>query len=165
MAVVGPELLRELWERHAAALVLSARVWCDTPDEVVQEAYWKLAQLEQLPENAAAWLFQVVRNLAISSGRASRRRRHHETRAALTRDNWFEANPAAPLDALAATEALAALSDEDRQIVVARIWGGLTWEQVGVLVGRPTATVHRRYQAALSALREKLETPCRPPTN
>ena len=54
--------LGQLVDRHAAALELFARQWCDTPEDVVQEAFVKLAPQRTLPENPAAWLFRVVRN-------------------------------------------------------------------------------------------------------
>src|SRR5262249_25427490 len=58
-----------------------------------------------------------------------------------------------------ATRLLADLPLEQREVVVARIWGGLTFEDVARLAGCSLPTAHRRYQAALAALRERLEGP------
>ena len=43
MRVMDAQRLIQLIDTHAAALVLYARQWCDAPDDVVQEAYIKLA--------------------------------------------------------------------------------------------------------------------------
>ncbi len=81
--------LGRLVDRHAAALELFARQWCDTPEDVVQEAFVKLASARTPPNNPAAWLFRVVRNGALNAGQAARRRRRHETDAAFNAPGWF----------------------------------------------------------------------------
>jgi hypothetical protein len=74
--MMGPEELGDLIDRHAAALTLYARQWCAAPEDVVQEAFIKLAGLARVPATPAAWLHRVVRNGAISAGRAEQRRAH-----------------------------------------------------------------------------------------
>jgi RNA polymerase sigma-70 factor (ECF subfamily) len=48
---------------------------------------------------------------------------------------------------------------EQREVVVARIWGGLTFEEVARLAGCSLPTAQRRYQAGLAVLRERLDCP------
>ena len=95
----GPELLGRLLNEHAAALALFARQWCSCPEDVVQEAFMRLAAEREAPANPAAWLFTVVRNGAISAGRAESRRRKHEASAAHQTAEWFEADAADSIDA------------------------------------------------------------------
>ena len=154
-----PELLAQVIDRHSAALVLYARQWCASAEDVVQEALVKLAIQRTMPHNLPAWLFRAVRNGAISAGRAESRRRRHEGNAARLRD-WFGAEPGAPLDAAEAAEALRDLPLEQREVVVAHLWGGLTFEQVAEVTGSSASTAHRRYLAGLACLREKLGEPC-----
>jgi len=45
---------------------------------------------------------------------------------------------------------------EQREIVIPRIWGGLTFDEIAALTGDSRTTVHRRYGEALETLREKL---------
>jgi RNA polymerase sigma factor (sigma-70 family) len=161
MQVMGPEVLAQLVDEHAAALVLYARQWCAAPEDVVQEAFVKLAGQRQPPDRVLPWLYRVVRNGALSAARAARRRRRHETEAASRAGAWFVPSPAARLDAEAATAALQALPPEMRETIVAHLWGGLTFEQIGELTGVSSSTAHRRYLTALAALRERLETTCR----
>src|SRR5439155_1659947 len=71
---MGPEQLAELVDRHAAALVLYARQWCSSPDDVVQTAFLKLARQSVPPDNLVPWLYRVVRNGAIDAARARTRR-------------------------------------------------------------------------------------------
>lgn len=161
--MMGPEQLGRLMDAYGAALVLYARAWCAAPEDVVQEAFVKLAGQGTPPDNPAAWLFRVVRNAALSAGRAERRRRRHEAVAASRAPTWFVPTEGTGLDAEAATEALRSLPDEWREVIVAHLWGGLTFEEVGALAGCSSSTAHRRYLAGLEALRARLKLPC--PTN
>ena len=160
MIAMGPELLGRLVDAHAAALVLYARQWCSIPEDIVQEAFLKLATQPKPPEHPVAWLYCVVRNGAISAGRASQRRQRHETRAAAQTPTWFVPSDHAALDAETATAALAALPLVQREVIVAHIWGGLTFEQIAELTGTSASTAHRWYVAGLSTLRERLGVPC-----
>ena len=81
MDQLKPEHVAELLRRHGPALVLYARMWCDTPDDVVQETLLSLVAQRSPPRNIAAWLFRSVRNAAVSASRASTRRRRHESQA------------------------------------------------------------------------------------
>src|SRR5215210_477081 len=103
--VMGPEGLRRLLDAHAAALVLYARQWCATPEDVVQEAFLKLVTQRTPPERVVPWLYRVVRHGALTAARAARRRRHHEGAAAAHAPPWFTAAGPAGLDAEAAAAA------------------------------------------------------------
>ena len=158
---MGPDLLAELVNRHAAALVLYARQWCFSPEDVVQTAFLKLASCRTPPENLVPWLYRVVRNAAIDASRAARRRQKYEAAAAAHTPNWFEpSDDPTGLDAHTAADALADLPIEAREIIVAHLWGGLTFEQIAETVGSSAATCYRRYAAGLALIREKLRVPC-----
>jgi RNA polymerase sigma factor (sigma-70 family) len=160
MAGVGPELLEHLAKQHAAALVLYARQWCGAPEDVVQDAFLKLAAQKKPPENPVPYLYRVVRNAALASSRAARRRRHHEAVAAARAPAWFAASEVAGLDVEATTAALQALPLPQREVIVAHLWGGLTFAQIGAVAGCSAATAYRSFVAGLSALRERLGVPC-----
>ncbi|HTQ39449.1 MAG TPA: RNA polymerase sigma factor [Pirellulales bacterium] len=163
MNAPGPELLGRLLDEHAAALTLLARQWCSTPDDIVQEAFLQLSRQKDCPRDAAAWLYRVVRNGAISAARAESRRQRHETAAAAQTHRWFAETPGEmAIDAQAAAAALAQVSLEEREVIVAHLWGGLTFVQIAELMNSTSSTVHRRYQAGLWTLRNLLGEPCLP---
>jgi RNA polymerase sigma factor (sigma-70 family) len=151
-----PDLLGRLVDHTAAVLMLYARQWCDTPEDVVQEAFIKLAGQGREPDNPTAWLYRVVRNGALTAARANRRRRYHESYAAAQTPSWFDPSDDTRLDAEDAALALGKLPLEQRETIIAHLWGGLTFEEIGELAGVSTSTAHRRYLAGLSALRERL---------
>lgn len=161
MRVMDPELLGALIDRHSAALVLYARQWCAAPEDVVQEAFLKLVQQREPVVQPVAWLYRVVRNGAISQARSARRRQTHEARAAERAPAWFiPPDDPTGLDVARVTTALAELPVEQREPIVAHLWGGLTFEQIAELAGSSAATAYRRYAAGLAALRERLGVPC-----
>ena len=75
---------------------------------------------------------------------------------------WF-ATVDERIDAADATRLLAELELETREVIVARLWGGLTFDEIARLQGCSLTTAHRRYQAGLSRLQERLECPSREP--
>jgi RNA polymerase sigma-70 factor (ECF subfamily) len=159
--MMGPQLLGRLINEHAGALMLYARQWCSCPEDVVQEAFVRLASQSARPDNVVAWLYRVVRNGSISAARSEMRRLRHEGVAASRRPAWFLPSEESALDGETAAAALEDLPAESRETVVAHLWGGLTFEQIGDLTGVSSTTAHRRYFQALAALRERLRVPCR----
>ena len=150
--------LGHLIDAHARALELYARQWCDPAEDVVQEAFVALAAQRTLPDNPAAWLFRTVRHRAINAGKAARRRRTHETRAA---HGWFENNAISQnldtIDPDDATAALAALPTAQREVIIAHLWGGLTFAEIATVIATSTSSAHRLYQTGLETLKTRLE--------
>ncbi len=160
MAGVSSETLKRLLDAYSAALVLYARQWCDTPEDIVQDVFLLLMQEAAAPENAVGWLYRAVRNKALNAARSSRRRAHHETQAAQRGEPWLAASPADRLAAADAAQALAELPLEQREAIVARLWGGRSLEETAQLMGTSLSTAYRRYQQGIAALRERLEGKC-----
>jgi RNA polymerase sigma-70 factor (ECF subfamily) len=106
-------------------------------------------------------MFRAGRNAAIDQLRGKSRRQRREQVVAKQRAPWFEPDLGSNIDAQAAEASLRMLSEDKRQIVVMRIWGGLGYARIGQLMRLSTSTVHDRYQQALSQMRSALEKPCR----
>ena len=154
-----PDDFARLLDSHGPPLILYARQWCDAPEDVVQEAFLKLVALRQPPCAVVPWLYRVVRNAALDAGKAARRRQRRE--AATARPvRWFVEPEVEGLDAAAAVAALQRLPDEEREVIVARLWGGLSFEQIAEVASCSASTAFRRYSAGLDALRKELGVPC-----
>jgi RNA polymerase sigma factor (sigma-70 family) len=156
---MSPTDLARLIDKHGAALVLCARQWCTEPEDVVQEAFLKLARQSKVPDDAVAWLFRVVRNAALDSAKSARRRKRRETAAARPA-RWFVEPEVDGLDAATAVAALEGLVLEEREVIVARHWGGLSFEQIATVVGCSASTAFRRYTAGVDQLRERMGVLC-----
>lgn len=162
--VISADELGRLWREHAAALVLVCRMRCSHPEDCVQEAFVRLATQDPVPNDPVAWLACVARNAAISRARSEGRRKKREERIASERAAWFEPIPADAYDSVSSDEIQAALSRLDestREIVVAHLWGGLTFRQIAEAFALPHSTAHRQYLAGLKQLRSLLTTSVR----
>jgi RNA polymerase sigma factor (sigma-70 family) len=149
--------LQKLIDTYAAKLVLYARQWCCYPDDAVQEAFMDAARLSSLPADPAAWLFKTTRYKALNQQRSESRRSKLQHAVGMLRDHWFQPDLSATLQSDELTRAIEQLDETPREIIVARIWGELSFEQVAQLVGLPTTTAFRIYRQTLEQLRIKLE--------
>ncbi len=165
MSPLDADSLSRLLDQHGPALVLYARQWCPSPEDVVREAFVHLAGQPERPDDPVGWLFRAVRNGAINAARSAGRRARREAAVASHGEPWFLPSPEDRLDAAAAAEALAGLPVHERETIVARLWGGLAFEQIAQLAGSSTSTVHRWYQQGLETLRERLGAACRTTKN
>lgn len=163
MAGIDPTDLSRWFDRHSPSLVMYARQWLTggLAEDVVQDAFVRLMAQRTPPKNVKAWLFRVVRNAAISGYRSQRRRQMREQHAGSRRVTWFEDRPDDLIDAATAQEALAALSDEQREPIVLRTWCEMGFQEIADLVGAPVSTVFSRYEAGLAAMRRRLELSCK----
>jgi RNA polymerase sigma factor (sigma-70 family) len=160
MSILSPKAVTRLWDEHSRALVLYARQWCDAPEDVVQEAFLLLVRQVAAPDNPPAWMYRVVRNRAINAARSRGRRSRREAAAAGQGELWFVPAGGERLDAAAATDALKDLPIEQREAIVARLWGGLSFQEIARISEMSLSKVYRNYQRGLAALRERLDAPC-----
>jgi RNA polymerase sigma factor (sigma-70 family) len=162
--MTDPARLAEWFEAHAATLVLYARQWLREParaEDVVQEVFVRLMAQRQEPPNVKAWLHASVRNAAISESRSARRRRRREQSVAAERgENWFDRHPSDLLDAGAVQDALQHLPQQQREIVVMRLWSGMTLSEIAQITGLAVSTCFDDYRRALGAIRTILESRC-----
>jgi RNA polymerase sigma-70 factor, ECF subfamily len=157
------ESWRDWFEQYGPKLLLCARQWTRSiadAEDVVQEAFVRFWRNQrQLGGSPAALLFTSVRRAAIDLARRDSRRGAREERA----DGGLE-NTAAmfetPLEGderrLAIEAALRRLPDEQREVLTLKIWGELTFEQIGDHLAISPNTAASRYRYALAALRETL---------
>src|SRR5438477_384958 len=129
--LINAAQLAELIEAHAASLRLWVRSRCHWPDDVVQEAFCRLARQDPPPENPVAWLYAVARNVAVKQRRGDqRRRRREESRAAAESIDGVSSDA---MELAEVSAAVAELPDELRDVLVARIWGALPLDEVARL--------------------------------
>lgn len=151
---------------HGPRLVLMARQWAPChadAEDIVQTAFvrsWKHAVAARDP---VAYLYRAVRNTAMNHRRSTTRRRHHEDAAARSprREAMF-ADPAARAEQAELSEQVTAALDtlpiEQREVVVMRLWGQLSFDAIGQATDTPTRTAQSRYRYGIEALRKAMST-------
>lgn len=147
--------LGELVDERAAALALYAAQWTSAPEDCVQEALIALAAERPWPASPVAWLYRVVRRRALNQARGEARRERHEQSA------WRERLKTGAGDRRhELLDAINGLPAEQREVVLLKIWGGLTFAEVACVAGGSAATAQRRYTAAIERLRTLWDVPC-----
>ncbi len=152
------ETISQYIRSHAAKLELYARQWTTDPANCVQQAFVKLATCDPLPDHPANWLFQVVRNLAISQGKSETARRTREK--SYQRAPWFEESSSADIDIEQLQTALSQLDDDIREVIVAHIWGELSFTEIAKMTEVAVSTIQRRYHKGLRQLKKRLREQC-----
>jgi RNA polymerase sigma factor (sigma-70 family) len=161
---MSPHEFASLVDLHGPSLILYARQWCRAPEDVVQDAFLKLVALREPPREVVPWLYRVVRNGALDSGKSSRRRQRRE-HAVARPERWFLEPALEGLDAGLAVTALQRLPVEQREVIIARLWGGLSFEQIADIAGCSVSSAFRRFSAGIESLRSELGEPCPNPSS
>ena len=149
-------------DAHGAALVLFARQWLPAAadaEDVVQEAFVRFWRARHRADDPTAFLYACVRRCALDWLRARRRRAAREAAAARTEPvdgALFAAGPERDERRAAVEAALARLPEEQRTVLVLKVWGGLTFPQIAETLGIPANTAASRYRYALDKLRTLL---------
>lgn len=151
------------FQLYGPKLLLCARQWTRSladAEDVVQEAFVRFWRHQrQLPGEPMALLVTSVRRAAFDLARREGRRAVREERA-LGGAEHGESVFAAPLEGEDRREAVEAalcrLPDEQREVLVLKIWGELTFEQIAAQLEIPSNTAASRYRYALAALRQQL---------
>jgi len=130
-------------------------------DDVLQETFVRLARTRQKlarVENLVAYVFAMARNEAVRlRGRQSRAA---HLAASVAPQELFEEACSGHLSDFETAEwvasLLAVLSDELREVVELKIYGGLTFREISAVTGLPQGTVATRYRAALERMRRQM---------
>lgn len=145
-----------LYREHGAALLLFATAMTgqqSQAQDMIHQVFLKLIENGKInrAEDKKAYLFACVRNAVLNEHKIGNRP------ASLNEETaWFS-----PPDRDYAGEqnlrrALAALPEDQRQVVILHIWGDLTFLQIGDLLGISSNTAASRYRYALGKLRDSM---------
>jgi RNA polymerase sigma-70 factor (ECF subfamily) len=160
LAINETDHWRDWLARHGAALVLFARQWSAhhaDAEDAVQSGFIRFWKTRSAARDELAYLYSCVRTAAMDLGRGQRRRLAHEMNADRTDD------PPPFTLAIERSErqelieaALKALPGDQHEVVVMKIWGGLTFAQIGQALGISLNTAASRYRYALARLHAEL---------
>jgi len=148
---------------HGPKLLLCARQWTRSladAEDVVQDAFVRFWRNQrQLGGEPLALVLTSIRRASFDLARREFRRAAREELAETRPDDaapWFE-TPLEGEDRRRAIEAaLRRLPAEQREVLVLKIWGELTFAQIAEKLDTPLNTVASRYRYALNALRSEL---------
>jgi RNA polymerase sigma-70 factor, ECF subfamily len=146
--------------RHGVALVLFARQWVPNladAEDVVQEAFFRFWRSRQRATDPTAYLYACVKNCALEWQRGRSRQARREEAAARPEAEPLFVGPLEQDEHRAVIEAaLHQLPENQREVLVMKIWGGLSFPQIAAAMQVSTGTAASRYRYALAKLRDQL---------
>jgi RNA polymerase sigma-70 factor (ECF subfamily) len=145
---------------HGPALVLLARQYVSAradAEDIVQEGFVRFWRSRQRAHDRTAYLFACVKTSALEWQRGRRRRWRREQAAARDESEpLFDSTVEQDERRAAVEQALAELPAEQREVIVLKIWAGLSFPQIAEALAIPANTAASRYRYALAKLREQL---------
>ena len=149
--------ITELVHARLHDLVLFAKQWKHAnAEDVVQEAFLRLMKQKVFPNNPMAWLLTTVRNLSNNELRSHTRRKKREFAVQESKGLFDVPESEQKEEVERMIQALESLALTYREIIVAKIWGGLTYEEIAEMTASSRSSVHRKYQEGIRMLGEML---------
>jgi RNA polymerase sigma-70 factor, ECF subfamily len=149
--------------QHGAALVLFARQWVpDRADaeDVVQDAFVRFWRSRHRVSDPAAYLYASVKHCALDWLRGRQRRARREMVAAreeiVDHKTLFAGSVEGEERRATIEAAVQRLPEAQREVLVMKTWGGLSFPQIATVLNIPANTAASRYRYALAKLREEL---------
>lgn len=147
-------------ERHGSALLLFARQWAlrqADAEDVVQEAFVRFWRSRETVADPASYLFASVKHCALDRQRKRQRQaRREEAVARPEGESLFAGVPEQAEREVTIDAALRSLPEAQREVLVLKIWGNLTFPQVAATLRISANTAASRYRYALARMREQL---------
>jgi RNA polymerase sigma-70 factor, ECF subfamily len=145
---------------HGAALLLFVRQWVAgraDAEDVVQEAFVRFWRSRDRVADPTAYLYACAKNCALDWQRGRQRRsRREKTTARPEAEPMFAATLEQDERRAAIETALTELPEKQREVMVMKIWGGLSFPQIAVALATSADTVASRYRYALAKLHDVL---------
>jgi len=153
--------LEKVYREHRQGLfsfALSITGSREMAEDAVHVAFERLWRTRRKPKgDAVAYVFAAVRNAAVDQVR--RRRELPPITAPI-----YDESAADPHQAIVEAErqdriraGVEALPAHEREVVVMKVYGGLTFKQIAEVLGEPLPTVASRYRRTLATLKTVLE--------
>lgn len=167
----APPASWQSWFRtHGSRLLLFARQQTRTSEDaedVLQEAMvrlWKSGMTDMSEDGSSepclAAAFTQIRRAAVDQARRNIRRANRENRAleldGTTDAVWFQDSIEQDERSQQIESAIQTLPDYYKEVIILKIWGELTFEQIAETLDIPMNTAASRYRYALEKLRRTL---------
>jgi RNA polymerase sigma-70 factor (ECF subfamily) len=141
-----------LYEAKAAELIVYGRALGlshGEAEDVLQETFMALLKVRERPSRPEHYCVRAFRNRALNYRRGLWRRLTREWESL----RWFERDSSETPVERDAMSALAELPQEQREVIVLKIWHEYTFEEIGNLLSISPNTAAGRYRYGLQKLR------------
>jgi RNA polymerase sigma-70 factor (ECF subfamily) len=145
--------VRKLYDQHSRGLLAYACSILSSfacAEDVLHEVFERLLRSDIEITSPKTYLYRAVRNASLNAIRNGRREVE-------LNDAWLEGPAGTEPAAVELQLALRELPQEQREIIILHLWGGLTFDDVAIALGISRHTAASRYRYGLSKLREQFQ--------
>ena len=144
--------VRKLYEQHRRGLFAYACTFVPsfaTAEDVLHQVFTRVLRFDvEIAGSPIPYLYRAVRNAALNQIR-------DRAREVSLEDGWLDSPPGMEQTGLELQSALRELPEDQREVIVLHIWGGLSFEEVAAALGISPNTAASRYRYGLTKLREQ----------
>jgi RNA polymerase sigma-70 factor (ECF subfamily) len=156
LVALDRQQIQTLYEHHGDVLLAYAVSLLQdraASEDVLHQVFLKLLQSRiAITGQPLHYLYRAIRNTALNY------RRNHSRELALTPDGrWLKSPPGMEEIGLAIQSTLQELPDEQREVIVLRVWGQMTFDEAAAALDIPANTAASRYRYGLARLKERLQ--------
>jgi RNA polymerase sigma-70 factor, ECF subfamily len=147
--------VQALYQQHGPGLLLygcSLLGRKHAAEDVLQQVFMKLLEQNTTPEEPKPYLFRAVHNAALNL-----MRNEHKQVELADIEPWFEAPQPDHAARATLTVELMRVPEEQRQVLVLHVWGGLSFEEIGSVLDISANTAASRYRYAMQKLRAAMQ--------
>ena len=150
--ILDHQEVKTLYEQHGRVLLAYAVSLLPdraASEDVLHQVFVKLLQGNVFINGSPVrYLYRAIRNAAFNY------RRSHSREVELEADcRWLESPPGMEAVGLALESALRELPDEQREVIVLRVWGQMTFEEAATALEISPNTAASRYRYGLAKLK------------
>lgn len=150
---LDPDQIGRLYQQHGRGLIAYACSFVrgfTSAEDIVHHVFVRMLRGDLTIEGSPVpYLYRAVRNAALND-----KRNHARHELVELDDSCFESSPGMEEIPVILQSALLELPIEQREVVTLRIWGQMTFEEIGATVGVLPKTAESRYRYGLQKLRE-----------
>lgn len=166
-SLAEPEMFAQLYDRHAARLhrYVLRRLGAGLADDVVGEtfliAFRRRESYDTARPEAHPWLYGIAANVISKYRRTELRAYRALARTGVdpVAESWtdmVDGQVTAAAQGVPLAEALRALNDGDRHVLLLVAWADFTYDEVATALGIPVGTVRSRLNRARKKMRAAL---------
>jgi len=146
----------KFYDAKASGLILYGRALGlshGEAEDALHETFLAVMRLREFPREAENYLVRSFRNRALNFKRSIWRRLTRE----LESHHWFERSPEEDPALEIVMCALSELPQQQREVIVLKIWNRFTFEEIGGLLEISPNTAAGRYRYGLQKIKSKME--------
>ena len=146
--------IRKLYEHHSRGLFAYACSFVSSfasAEDALHQVFERMLRGDlEIEGEPVPYLYRAVRNVALNQIR-------NRSREVNLEDTWLDSPSGMEQTGLELQSALQELPEEQREVIVLHMWGGLSFEEAAAALGIPPNTAASRYRYGLSKLREQFQ--------